>query len=1102
MKILQTTIRTLLVAPLALGLPFGVIHAAPKYIISDLGTLGGIYSSAAALNESGQVVGYSHLLANSALHPFLWKDGVPRLDLNTLGGTHAMALGINSSGQVVGNSQITGDTAVRGFVWNVNAMSPLANLGGTRSRATAINDNGVMTGAASLSGDIAEHGVVWPNALAASPTDLGTLGGANSQGNDININGQVVGYAENATGVTHAMRWIPPYNAASRLDLGTLGGTYSEAYAINTAGQVTGVSTNTGDARFRGFVWQSGQGMVDIGSLTATSTHTAGMDINASGDVVGYSSTAGGAAKRAIVRKTGVALEDLNGLVLPNTGWVLSEAHAINDAGQIVGVGILTKVDTVNNLNRVEPHAFLLTPDTVKPTITCPSTVTTNGIQPASIGAAVAQDNLDTAPVITSNRPTTFPNGSTTVVWTATDANGNAATCSQIVKIEVQDTTAPLVSVTVNPAVPAASGWYLTAPSVTWTVTDAESAVASKNGCVDNAAVGNTAPAGTSFSCAATSAGGTSIPVVTPNIKVDAVAPVLANIPVAFTQQATSPSGSAVSYTNPTAIDTFSGVSVTGVSCLPASGTAFPMGATTVNCTVSDVAGNSSSASFVVTVADQTPPEVVFESVPAAPSASGWYLTRPSTSWTSTDQESAVSATTAGCAPVALQANTAATGRNITCEATSIGGTTTKTVNIKVDNTLPTLTGVPANIVQAATSEAGIAVSYALPTATDTFSLVKAGSLSCLPASGTVFPVGVTTVNCSVDDNAGNTRNASFSVTVNLADNTPPIVSFQVAPSVANGLSGWYTTSPSVTWSVTDPESAITSPACADVGSVGNTAGQTFSCSATSTGGTTGPVVTPTIRVDAVAPTFSGVPAAFTRAATSAAGAAVTYIAPSALDAFSGVNAAGVSCLPASGATLPIGVNTITCSATDVAGNTGSASFNVTVADQTAPVFSNCPTTVTLTQGQALPQLVATDNVSTPVVTRTPIGTLPLGLTTVIWTATDQAGLSANCVQQVTVNAAVTETITVSGPQCKVRSSTSGEWTVRGTSSIGANNNIQLYRTATVPSDLTSNRLGTALTISAGSWQYTNKNGPACSATISLRSALGTVRQNISVSVR
>ncbi|NOS74431.1 MAG: HYR domain-containing protein, partial [Methyloglobulus sp.] len=750
---------------------------------------------------------------------------------------------------------------------------------------------------------------------------------------------------------------------------------------------------------------------------------------------------------------------------------------------------------------RVEHHAFLLTPDTVKPTITCPSTVTTNGTQPASIGAAVAQDNLDTAPVITSNRPTIFPNGSTTVVWTATDANGNAATCSQLVTIG-GDTTPPVVSVAVVPAAPTASGWYLASPSVTWTVADAQSAVTAKAGCVDTLAVANTATTGTTLSCSATSTGGTSTPVVTPIMKVDSSVPVFAGVPAAFTQQATSTTGAVVNYVTPTASDTFSGVSVTGVSCLPASGTAFPMGATTVNCNVSDVAGNSTSASFVVTVADQTPPDVVFNSVPAVPSASGWYLTRPSTSWSTTDQQSTVSATTAGCAPVALQANTVATGRNITCSATSIGGTTSKTVNIKVDNTLPTLTGVPANIIQAATSPSGIAVSYILPTATDTFSLVKAGSLSCLPASGTVFPVGATTVNCSVDDNAGNRRNASFSVTVNFADNTPPLVSFQVAPALANGLSGWYATSPSVTWSVTDSESAISSPACTDVASVGNTAGQTFSCSATSTGGTTGPVVTPTIRVDGIAPTFSGVPAASTRAATSSAGAAVTYITPSALDAFSGVNAAGVSCLPASGATLPIGVNTITCSATDVAGNSGSASFNVTVADQTAPVFSSCPTTVTLTQGQALPQLVATDNASTPVVTRTPIGTLPLGLTTVIWTATDQAGLSANCVQQVTVNAAVTETITLNGPQCKVRSTTSGEWDVRGTSSISANNNVQLYRTATVPSDLTSNRLGTTLTISAGSWQYVNKNGPACSATISLRSALGTVRQNVSVSVR
>lgn len=728
--------------------------------------------------------------------------------------------------------------------------------------------------------------------------------------------------------------------------------------------------------------------------------------------------------------------------------------------------------------------------------------MTTTGIQPASIGQAIASDNLDPNPTVTNNRPVTFPSGNTTVVWSATDANANTATCSQLVTIG-GDTTPPVVSVAIVPAAPSASGWYLASPTVTWTITDAQSAITAKTGCVDTLAVANTAPTGITLSCLATSTGGTSTPVVTPIIKVDSVAPVFAGVPAAFTQQATSTTGAVVNYVIPTASDTFSGVSAAGVSCLPASGTVFPMGATTVNCSVSDNAGNNSSASFVVTVADQTPPDVVFNSVPAAPSASGWYLTRPSTSWSTTDQQSTVSATTAGCASVALQANTAATGRNITCGATSIGGTTTKTVNIKVDNTLPTLTGVPANIIQAATSQAGIAVSYILPTAADTFSLVKAGSLSCLPASGTVFPVGVTTVNCSVDDNAGNRRNASFSVTVNFADSTPPLVSFQVAPSAANGLSGWYTASPSVTWSVTDPESAITSPACTNVVSVGNTAGQTFSCSAISTGGTTGPVVTPTIRVDAVAPTFSGVPAAFTSAATSAAGAAVTYIAPSALDTFSGVNAAGVSCLPASGATLPIGVNTITCSATDVAGNTGSASFNVTVADQTAPVFSNCPTTVTLTQGQALPQLVATDNVSTPVVTRTPATALPLGLTAVTWTATDQAGLTASCVQQVTVNAAVTEAISVSGKvQCKTINATSGEWLVQGSSTISTNNRIQLYRTATVPADLASNTLGASVLVSGGAWQYQAKPGPACTTSISLRSTAGTVRNNIVVTVQ
>jgi probable HAF family extracellular repeat protein len=50
-------------------------------------------------------------------------------------------------------------------------------------------------------------------------------------------------------------------------------------------------------------------------------------------------------------------MQNLNDLIPADSGWVLSEAHGINDAGQIVGVG------TVGGLF----HAFLLTPATPEP---------------------------------------------------------------------------------------------------------------------------------------------------------------------------------------------------------------------------------------------------------------------------------------------------------------------------------------------------------------------------------------------------------------------------------------------------------------------------------------------------------------------------------------------------------------------------------------------------------------------------------------------------------------------------------------------------------------------------------------------------------------
>ncbi len=46
------------------------------------------------------------------------------------------------------------------------------------------------------------------------------------------------------------------------------------------------------------------------------------------------------------------------------------------------------------------------------------------------------------------------------------------------------------------------------------------------------------------------------------------------------------------------------------------------------------------------------------------------------------------------------------------------------------------------------------------------------------------------------------------------------------------------------------------------------------------------------------------------------------------------------TCEPASASTFGLGVTTVTCRATDQAGNTGSDTFDVTVRDTTAPVIT------------------------------------------------------------------------------------------------------------------------------------------------------------------
>jgi hypothetical protein len=166
----------------------------------------------------------------------------------------------------------------------------------------------------------------------------------------------------------------------------------------------------------------------------------------------------------------------------------------------------------------------------------------------------------------------------------------------------VFDLTAPIVTPSVSSA-PASTGWYNATsadPTVSFAVSDPDSIISSTTGCDPTTVSSDTA--GTSFTCTATSAGG-SASAVSATIKRDKTAPTL-NVPSStLTVAPTDTNGAAVNYASQvSSSDATSGIASS--SCAPASGTTFGLGRTTVSCTATDVAGNSTTKSFTVLVKD------------------------------------------------------------------------------------------------------------------------------------------------------------------------------------------------------------------------------------------------------------------------------------------------------------------------------------------------------------------------------------------------------------------------------------------------------------------------------------------------------------------
>jgi hypothetical protein len=397
------------------------------------------------------------------------------------------------------------------------------------------------------------------------------------------------------------------------------------------------------------------------------------------------------------------------------------------------------------------------------------------------------------------------------------------------------------------------------------------------------------------------------------------------NIPGDITAEATGPGGNTVTFTV-TATDPEDDPDPTP-GCTPGSGSTFPLGTTTVNCSVTDSGGASVSGSFTVTIQDTTPPALTLPG----------NITAEATGPSGAIVSYSASANDIVDGPVALtcippSGSTFPLGTTtVNCSATdSHGNSVTGNFNVTVQDTTPPVLALPGNITVQATGPAGAVVNFAA-TASD----IVDGPVpvTCTPSSGSTFPIGATTVNCSATDAHGNSASGSFIVVV--LDTIGPTLLLPANITVeATGPAGAVVSFTATAIDLIDGPIAVTcTPPSGSTFPLGTT---TVNCSATdSHGNSASGSFSITVR-DTTSPVLA-LPSNIAVEATGPAGAIVNFSA-TARDLVDG--SVAVSCTSSSGLIYNITTTTVDCSTTDAHGNTAVGSFTVTVQDTTPPIIS------------------------------------------------------------------------------------------------------------------------------------------------------------------
>ncbi len=497
------------------------------------------------------------------------------------------------------------------------------------------------------------------------------------------------------------------------------------------------------------------------------------------------------------------------------------------------------------------------------------------------------------------------PTTAGTYTFTAEAEDGNGFTASREYTITITDPTPPVITPSVTGTL-GDNGWYRSDVGIAWAVSDAQSAITSSTGCT--ASTLSTDSPGAGYTCTATSAGGTATQTVT--VKRDTTLPTISS-------GATTLPNAAGWYKAAVTLKYTCSDATSGVVDCPVDDVMSTDGAGLLSPahSVTDAAGNTRAVVRRTVNIDTVAPESAFDATPPAQSASAQatfaFFATDALSFMDALQCSLDGAAFADCgSPLTLTgladgAHTfAVRGRDVAGNVDASPATHAWTID--TDDTPPVI----APVVSGTLGDNGwyvgdVTVAWNVSDA-DSAIASSSGCNTVVLSTDTA----AATFTCSASSIGGS---ASDSVTVKLDQTAPQLVA---APTTAANAAGWYRDDVTVGHACSDALSGVaTCPADQVLGGAGSAVTSAARTARDAAGNVSTPA-TATVKIDRTAPTLA--PAVTQPLLLNAVAAAQS----NASDGLSGI--ATQSCTALS--TSSVGARTVTCSATDAAGNSASAS--------------------------------------------------------------------------------------------------------------------------------------------------------------------------------